>query len=263
MWIATLAIAGVPGLSGFFSKDQILAITFARGHDAVLFYVIWVLGAVAALLTAFYMTRLMLYTFHGPNRTGADEAKHLHETPWVMTGPLVVLAVGSVIGGLINLPHVLPGAGWLEHWLEPVTEGAAAYQTEVHLSVGLEWGLMGLATVIAAAGIFGAWHFLKPDNLTAASAAPAEKGVQRVLLNKYYVDELYDKAIVRPAEWFSRRVLWNIVDMGAIDSLIVNGSARMSRMFGWIGTRFQTGNLSTYVVLFVVGALWLLKATLG
>jgi NADH-quinone oxidoreductase subunit L len=263
MWIATLAIAGVPGLSGFFSQDQILAITFARGHDAMLFYVIRAFGAVAALLTAFYMTRLMLYTFHGPNRTGADEAKHLHETPWVMTGPLVVLALGSVIGGMINLPHVLPGAGSLEQWLEPVTEAATAYQTEVHLSAGLEWGLMGLATVIAAAGIFGAWRFLKPDRLTAASAAPAEKGVQRVLLNKYYVDELYDKVIVRPAEWFSRRVLWNIVDMGAIDSLLVNGSARMSRMLGWIGTRFQTGNLATYVVLFVVGALWLLKATLG
>ncbi len=263
MWIATLAIAGVPGLSGFFSKDQILAITFARGQDSLLFYAIWALGAVAALLTAFYMMRLMLYTFHGPNRTGSEEAKHLHETPWVMTGPLVVLAFGSVIGGMINLPHVLPGAGWLEHWLEPVTEGAAGYLTEVHLSAGLEWGLMGLATVIAAAGIVGAWRFLEPDRLTSARAAPAETGLQRVLLNKYFVDEFYDKVIVRPTEWFSRRVLWNIVDMGAIDSLIVNGSARISRMFGWIGTRFQTGNLATYVVLFVVGALWLLRATMA
>ncbi|MCZ6917434.1 MAG: NADH-quinone oxidoreductase subunit L [Gemmatimonadetes bacterium] len=263
MWIATLAIAGVPGLSGFFSKDQILAITFARGQDSLLFYVIWALGAVAALLTAFYMTRLMVYTFHGLNRTGSEEAKHLRETPWVMTGPLVVLAFGSVIGGMINLPHVLPGAGWLDHWLEPVTEGAAAYLTQVHLSVGLEWGLMGLATGIAAAGIVGAWRFLKPDRLTNARAAPPEAGLQRVLLNKYYVDELYDKVVVRPTEWFSRRVLWNIVDMGAIDTLIVNGSARISRLFGWIGTRFQTGNLATYVVLFVVGALWLLRATLA
>ena len=184
MWVATLAIAGVPGLSGFFSKDQILAEAFARGQGAFLFYVIWALGAVAALLTAFYMTRLMLYTFHGPNRTGEAEAKQLHEAPWVMTGPLVVLAAGSALGGFLNLPHVLPGRGWLERWLKPVTEGSVPYLPEAHLSAGLEWGLMGLATLIAAAGMIAAWYFLKPDRLGAAKAAPEETGVQRVLLNK-------------------------------------------------------------------------------
>ena len=263
MWVATLAIAGVPGLSGFFSKDQILAEAFARGQGGFLFYVIWALGAVAALLTAFYMTRLMLYTFHGPNRTGEAEAKQLHEAPWVMTGPLVVLAAGSVLGGFLNLPHVLPGAGWLEHWLEPVTEGSVPYLSEAHLSAGLEWGLMGLATLIAAAGMIAAWYFLKPDRLGAAKAAPAETGVQRVLLNKYYVDELYNTLIVRPTDWVSRKVLWRIIDMGAIDGAVVHGAAKVSRLLGWIGTRFQTGNLGTYVVLFVIGVLFVLRAVAG
>ena len=95
MLIATLAIAGIPPLSGFFSKDEILAGTFARGREAPFFYVLWAMGTVAALLTAFYMFRLMLYTFHGPNRTGEKEREHLHEAPWVMTGPLVVLGAGS------------------------------------------------------------------------------------------------------------------------------------------------------------------------
>ena len=205
MWVATLAIAGVLGFSGFFSKDQILAETFARGHDSVFFYIIWALGALAALLTAFYMTRMMLYTFHGSTRTGAEEATQLHEAPWVMTGPLVVLAVLSLFGGLLNLPHVLPGAEWLEHWLEPVMEGAAPYLIETPLSVRAEWLLMGLATVIAAAGIASAWFLLKPAELTTAKDAPAEGGVQRVLLNKYYVDELYDALIVRPTDWLSRK----------------------------------------------------------
>jgi NADH-quinone oxidoreductase subunit L len=99
MWIATAAIAGIPPLSGFFSKDGILAAAFARGHDAPIFIVMWAIGAVSALLTAFYMTRLMLYTFHGPSRTGEDEQDHLREAPWVMTGPLAVLGVLAVVGG--------------------------------------------------------------------------------------------------------------------------------------------------------------------
>ncbi|MDH3369610.1 MAG: NADH-quinone oxidoreductase subunit L, partial [Gemmatimonadota bacterium] len=116
MWIATLAIAGVPGFSGFFSKDEILAMTFARGQEAGVFYVLWIVGAVAALLTAFYMTRMMLYTFHGPTRTGEEEERHLHEAPWVMTGPLLFLGIGSVVAGVLNLPAVLPGSGWLHHF---------------------------------------------------------------------------------------------------------------------------------------------------
>ncbi len=116
--------------------------------------------------------------------------------------------------------------------------------------------------MIAAAGIFGAWRFLKPDQLTPAREAPQETGIQRVLLNKYYVDELYDTFLVRPTSWLSRVVLWKALDDRVIDGAAVNGSAKVAQLFGWLGTRFQTGNLATYVLLFVVGALWLLSATL-
>jgi NADH-quinone oxidoreductase subunit L len=260
MWIATLAIAGVPGFSGFFSKDEILASTFARGQDSAFFYVLWVVGALAALLTAFYMTRLMLYTFHGPNRTGTKEEGQLHEAPWVMTGPLVVLAGGSILAGVLNLPHVLPGAGWLEHWLEPVTEGASEYLAEVHLAVPVEWALLGGATLIAALGIAVAWTMLKPAALTTARDAPAEVGVQRILLNKYYIDEIYNWLVVRPIIWISRSILWRAIDDGVIDGGGVNGWARITRLLGWIGTRLQTGQVTTYIVLFVLGALVLFQA---
>src|SRR5947207_865419 len=114
MWIATLAIAGIPPLSGFFSKDEILGAAFALGTAQPAWLVYWAMGLAAALLTAFYMTRLMLYTFHGPNRTGEREREHLHEAPWVMTGPLVVLGALSLAGGVLNLPELLGGKPFLE-----------------------------------------------------------------------------------------------------------------------------------------------------
>jgi NADH-quinone oxidoreductase subunit L len=226
----------------------------------VLFYVIWGLGTLAALMTAFYMTRMMLYTFHGPNRTGDAERGHLHEAPWVMTGPLVVLAVGAALGGLLNLPEVLPGNGWLHRWLEPVTLAGDVYRTEAHLAAGAEWGLLGLATLIAVAGIAVAWRALRPEELQPAAGAVPETGLQKWLLKKWYVDEIYDRAIVRPLVWLSNRILWKGVDDGAIDSVGVNGSARLARGFGAIGSWLQTGQVSTYVFFFVVGVLLLLRA---
>lgn len=262
MWIATLAIAGVPPLSGFFSKDEILAQTFARGRDVPTLYIVWGLGTAAALMTAFYMTRLMIYTFHGHNRTGDQEDGHLREAPWIMTGPLVLLAVGSVLGGLVNLPHILPLSGWLEHWLEPIMLGSARYMPETHLSVGAEWGLLIVATLVAAGGIAAAFRLLKPAELkTPADDEPAV-GIARVLSNKYYVDELYDAVVVRPFLWISDKVLWRSVDDHLIDRMGVDGSARLLRFFGWLGTRFQTGRLSTYLLIFVIGAIAVLR-TIG
>ncbi len=263
MWIATLAIAGVPGFSGFFSKDEILAMTFARGGDADAFYVLWLIGVVAALLTAFYMTRLMIYTFHGPNRTGGEEERHLREAPWVMTGPLLVLAIGSIFAGALNLPHLLPGGQWLHHWMEPVTELSAHYLPDFHLSVSTELVLIGLAAVVALAGIVGAWQLLKPALLKPAREAPAETGLQKVLLNKWYVDEIYDALIVRPVMWMSENVLWKVIDNGIIDGIGANGSASFARAMGWIGSRLQTGYVGTYVFLFVLGTLILLRVIAG
>jgi NADH-quinone oxidoreductase subunit L len=260
MWIAWLAIAGIFPLAGFFSKDEILLSAFARGAHDPFWYLVWLLGAAAALLTAYYMTRLMLYTFEGSNRTGDHERPHLAESPAVMTVPLIVLAVLTVLGGLINLPGFLPGSGWLHQWLEPVTQPAViASGIELHASFGLEISLMVLALAIAVFGIWYAYRTLTPRLATAAEPV-AEKGFAWLLAKKYRVDELYDAALVRPIVWISRNILWKGVDVGVIDSAGVNGSAVIARTFGWIGTRIQTGVVGTYVFLFVLGALAVLGA---
>jgi NADH-quinone oxidoreductase subunit L len=260
MWIATLAISGIPPLSGFFSKDEILASAFARGPGGTVWYVVWAMGSIAALLTAFYMTRLMLYTFHGPNRTGDAETAHLHESPGMMTTPLIVLAVLTVIGGAINLPEFMPSAGWLHRWLEPVVEAGSRIAGTPELPRGTTFGLLALAVAIAIAGIWLAWSRLKPAALVPAAQSPEEVGFARVLYEKYNIDELYDAAIVRPLLWISRNLLWKTVDAGIIDGGGVNGTAFLARTVGWLGTRLQTGRVGTYVVLFVIGVLAILGA---
>jgi NADH-quinone oxidoreductase subunit L len=262
MAIATLAIAGIPPFSGFFSKDEILASAFARGTDSGFYYVVWAAGTVAALLTAFYMTRLMLFTFYGPNRTGEAERAHLHESPRVMTTPLIVLAVLTGIGGLLNLPHFLPipGTAWLAHWLEPVVRGSESMAGQPEAGAGTLTTLLVVATAIAVGGIWLAKARLKPDALVPADQSPAETGFAKLLLEKYRVDEIYAAVIVNPLVWISRYILWQGVDAGAIDSVAVNGSAFLARSLGWMGTRLQTGRVGTYVVLFVVGVLAVLSA---
>ena len=260
MWIATLAIAGVPPLSGFFSKDEILGAAFARGASAPGWYVFWGMGLAAALLTAFYMTRLMLYTFHGPNRTGEAARPHLHEAPWLLTGPLVVLGVLSAAGGVLNLPVLIGGGQRLAHWLEPVTRASAALWPEAHVGAATEWTLIAFAVVVALTGIVGALRLLRPEALVPAKQAPPERGLGKLLWKKWYVDEIYDTLIVRPVMWLSREVLWKVVDVKLVDGAGVNGSAAVSRALGWLGSRLQTGELGFYVLLFVVGVVLVLRA---
>jgi NADH-quinone oxidoreductase subunit L len=262
MTIATLAIAGIPPFSGFFSKDEILAMAFARGADLPVYYLFYGLGVLAALLTAFYMARLMAMTFLGENRTGEPERAHLHEAPWIMTGPLVVLGVLSAVGGALNLPEVFGGHQALEHWLEPVTAPAAAF---THLEAphgATEYYLIGAAVLIGIVGLVAGWRATLARPIPTARAAPPDRGLALVLNRKYYIDELYDTIVVRPLVWLSRTVLWRGVDQGVVDGAAVNGMARLSQGLGWLGSRLQTGQVGVYVVLFLVGALWVLGAVI-
>jgi len=260
MSIATLAIAGIPPLSGFFSKDEILASAFARGAEMPVFYLYYAFGVVAVLLTAFYMARLITMTFLGENRTGAEESRHLHEAPWIMTGPLLVLGVLSLIGGAINLPTFAGGHHALEERLEPVTAPGAAF-ARVELPHGAtELLLVGGAILIGVVGLVLGYRATLARRIPTASEAPEDTGLARVLNRKYYVDEIYDAAIVRPLVWLSRVVLWKGVDQGVVDGAAVNGTAKLSRGLGWLGSRLQTGQVGVYVVLFLVGALWILRA---
>jgi NADH-quinone oxidoreductase subunit L len=262
MTIATLAIAGIPPLSGFFSKDEILASAFARGAETPIFYLYYALGVVAAFLTAFYMARLMVMTFLGESRIGAEERRHLHEAPWIMTGPLLVLGVLSAIGGVINLPTFAGGHHALETWLEPVTAAGAAF-ARVELPHGqTELLLVGGAILVGVVGLLLGYRATLARRIPAAREAPEDTGLARVLNRKWYVDEIYDAAIVRPFVWLSRVVLWKGVDQGLVDGAAVNGTAKLSRGLGWLGSRLQTGQVGVYVVLFLVGALWILRAVI-
>ena len=277
MWIATLAISGIPPFSGFFSKDEILGSLFARAQhstiaEAHLFgipgtawlYVAWALGLAAAFMTATYMTRMMLYTFHGPNRTGEREREHLREAPWIMTGPLVILGVLAAVGGWLNLPAFAPlgPVGALEHWLDPVVGEATnrVVAGAAETSTSLEYSLVGLAVLIAIGGIALAVARLKPARLVPKREAAPEEGFEKVLVNKYYVDEIYDKAIVRPVVGTSRGLLWRGIDVGLIDGVGVNGSAYLTRFVGWIGSQLQSGQLGTYAWVLALGVLVVLGA---
>jgi NADH-quinone oxidoreductase subunit L len=260
MMIATLAIAGIPPFSGFFSKDEILAAAFARGGELPIYYVFYAMGVLAALLTAFYMARLMAMTFLGENRTGEAERRHLHDAPWIMTAPLVVLGVLSAVGGALNLPHLVGGHAALERWLEPVMEPGLRLTGLVMPSGSTEYFLVGAAVAIGALGLVLGFRVTLGRPSPPARQAPADTGLGLVLNRKYYVDELYDAAIVRPIAWLSRSVLWRGVDQRLIDGLAVNGSAWLSRLAGGGLRLMQTGQVGVYVVLFLVGALWILRA---
>lgn len=281
MWIATLAISGIPPFSGFFSKDEILGAVFARAHGSTLadatwlgipggtlLYIIYGIGLAAAFLTAVYMTRMMLYTFHGPARTGFAEEQHLHEAPWIMTGPLVVLGILTIAGGWLNLPEVVTdlvplGPGELfTHWLDPVVGEATARVSgsAAHIPATTEEVLIGAAVAIAVAGIVLAFLRLRPDRVPTKAQAIPEHGFEGVVANKYYVDEAIDRTIVTPTYVASRNFLWRIVDNGLVDGFFVNGSAALARGFGWLGSRLQTGNVGTYAWVLVVGVLVMLGA---
>jgi NADH-quinone oxidoreductase subunit L len=268
--IGALAIAGFPLLSGFFSKDEILFRTFTGGHR-----ILWTVGAVTSLLTAIYMFRLVFLAFHGPSpaASAAQAARHghgghLHDAPPSMAIPLIVLAIGSVVAGYVGVPHALGGSNRIETFLEPSFTVEATAETEGHGAEGdaahavpaegsTELALMGASSAIAVVGIgLAVFYFLKRRD-RAAKMAASFPGVYRLLLNKYYVDEVYDTAIVQPIKRTSTVALWRGVDAVVIDGA-VNGTGAAVRFGSGVLRRLQSGSIRTYAVSLLFGVVAIL-----
>lgn len=256
--IGALAISGIPPLSGFFSKDEILWKAFSSDYGSPL---LWIVGVAGAALTALYMFRLVSLTFEGAPRYDTQHV-HPHEAPRTMTIPLVVLAVLSVIGGFVGIPESLLGGNAIEHWLEPVFQRAhAKLALQSHESGMTEYILMAVSIGLAVAGILaGRILYLRRRDVVEDWQKRFAR-LYRLLWNKYYVDELYDAVIVRPTVNLSERLLWKWFDVGIIDGF-VNGSAALTAKLGeWI-RRMQTGVAQAYATVFLAGILlvvtWLL-----
>ena len=241
--IGCLAIAGFPLLSGFFSKDEILAGAWVKSP------LLWGIGIFTALLTAIYMFRLYATTFKGSFRGSDDQEKHLHESPSAITIPLIVLAVLSVIGGFVGIPEfMISGAHSLGEFLNPIFAESNSMLPAHQVSHSVEWMLVAVATVVALAGIFYGWsRYAKKPDLEDAT------GFGKVLENKWYVDELYDTIIVRPYKSFAG-FLGNTFDTKVVDGM-VNGVGRLVKYGGRQLRWMQSGQIASYVLLMVLGML--------
>jgi len=254
--IATLAIAGIPPLAGFFSKDEILAAAWNGGHRGI-----WAALLCGAILTAFYMTRLTWLVFFGSFRGDAETLAKVHESPRSMTVPLMVLALLAVTGGWIGIPKVMSGwvggGDWnrLHHWLEPVvvTPHAAAQADAGHAS-GAEGMLIVLAIVVAVAGVLMAATIYRREGL-AERLARASGPVYRTLRNLFWVDELYDVLVLRPFYAVCR--FFNGFDRRVVDGL-VNASGIVTELTGQVLKLFQTGLVRNYAMTFLLGVVAIL-----
>jgi NADH-quinone oxidoreductase subunit L len=259
--IGALAIAGVPGLAGFFSKDEILYRTFSGGHT-----LLWAVGLLTSLLTAIYMFRLVYLAFHGQNQgapgaSGAHGA-HLHDAPPAMAVALVLLAVGSVLAGYVGVPHAFGGSNRIEQFLEPsFTAGgeaqAADHEESAAATESLERGLAGVSIVVALTGIGLATYFFLKNRRAADSVSARFAGLHRLLEHKYYVDEIYDAAVVRPIRIVSEDGLWKGVDVRVIDGS-VNGVGDVVDRGGELLRRVQTGSVRVYAASLFFGVVLIL-----
>jgi NADH-quinone oxidoreductase subunit L len=259
MFIATLAIAGIPLFSGFFSKDEILWKAYSSSTNGAWYF--WTVGVIAAGLTAFYMFRLIFLTFYGSERMDSETKHHVHESPRSMTVPLMALAVLSVIGGYVGVPHIFGGSNQFEQWLEPVMSGPS-YQAAEHAlastghSAVEEWSLMLMAVALVGLAIFMAYYYYQKNTAAATNLAERLSVFKSLLANKYYVDEIYGALVVRPTVYFSI-FLWKIFDVIIIDGTL-NGLASLWRDVS-DGLRYgQGGRLRGYATIFVVGVVLLI-----
>jgi NADH-quinone oxidoreductase subunit L len=250
MFMATLAIAGTPGFSGFFSKDEILLATQRASTP------LWALGVLTAGLTSFYMFRLLFLTFFGAQRFD-EKHVHVHESPRNMLAPLVVLAILAVGGGWMAAPHLWGGANFFAEYLAPMfstaPETPAAGAEASAGAIELLQALLGAPVIAGLIGFFFAWWFYIRSPKTPKKLAASLAATYKLLSAKYFVDELYAAAIVRPLVWISDKVLWRVVDEGVIDGT-VNGVAHVSRETGDRLRYAGTGNIRTYAAWILVGA---------
>ena len=260
MLIATLAIAGIPGFAGFFSKDAILDAA-KSGPNANL--PLWLLGVAGAGLTSFYMFRLVFLTFFGKPRYDEHHV-HVHESPKSMTVPLVILAFLSIFGGWFAAPKLVGGIDYFEKFLAPVFSAYAPPMAQPAViifvseppaspAMDLFHALTGWPVIVGVLGLLVAWWFYIKNPDAPKRLAQSVRGLYTVLLNKYYVDEIYAALIVRPLLWISTNVLWHVVDEGVIDGT-VNGTARVARESGGELRKLQSGNTRSYATWVIVGA---------
>ena len=243
--IGAIAIAGVPFFSGFFSKDAILTRAFASGQ-----YFVWALGIMGAVLTAFYMFRLIFLTFHGEERLDPEIKKHIHESPPVMTVPLIILAFFSIIAGYIGLPVVIgKKLNFFQDFLEPVVHKAH----EAQLSIPSEWLLILISVVVALTGIFIAYIFYIRNPRIPGRLRNQFPGIYRLLYNKYYVDEIYNAAFVNTTVRGSE-IIYDNFDLKVIDGAL-NGTASATNFSGKILSYLQSGLIKDYALIFLLGVI--------
>ena len=249
MLMATLAIAGIPGFSGFFSKDEILANAFFSPRGS---FILWFIGFVTAGLTAFYMFRLVFNTFHGECRAPEELKKHIHEAPPSMTVPMIILAILSVIGGYVGVPKILGGANHFHHFLEPAIAPLPEMVHHAHhVSLAKEWALMILSVIAALTGIVVAYIFYLKNREIPVKLAERFPTLYRLLYNKWYVDEIYMAIIVNPLKRLAN-FLWKDTDVAVIDGS-VNGVAGFVKSFGSVLREWETGQLQHYILTMLIG----------
>jgi NADH-quinone oxidoreductase subunit L len=261
-FVACLAIAGVPPLAGFISKDEILWQTFANHRTAL-----WIMGVVTALMTAGYSFRALFMTFHGKSRLPEDVEHHVHESPWTMTLPLVILALGAIGAGCLNLPSLILGegkTGTIDRFLEPIVGPAHEIITQHAIlhplhAPGLEWGLMLFSVLIAALGIFLAAFIVLWGYPQRGERVARKLGfLYRLSANRWWWDDLYNYAVVGTVSNVARGAVW--FDRNIIDG-VLHTVAALARGASGVMSLVQNGQVQAYALVVLAGVnviVWLL-----
>jgi len=247
MLIASFSIAGVPGLAGFFSKDEILWLAYSGPSKVG--KLVWMIGTLVAFLTAFYSFRLIFLTFFGTFRGTHEQEHHLHESPKSMTVPLMVLCVGAVAAGWVGIPHLVGGGAHFTEFMMPVLGHPEGHGTHAE-----EWMVMGISVLVGFAGIGLAYFMYIVSPALPGRISRQFSAVYTVLFNKYYVDELYSFLIVRPTIWCAKNVLIGVTDARIIEA-IVNGVPSAIAAFSSGLRKVQTGLMQHYATIMAMGIL--------